>query len=100
MGENLRPSFTYFRGNKQKFGRDASATRPALTTWNQDGPTDFFKGEVNYTLSNTTFLTGRYAYTSGGFTLEPVGGRDAQTVLDDDGVWQNTYLFYRTDRPQ
>ena len=30
-----------------------SATRPAPTTWNQDGPTDMFKGEVNYTMSNS-----------------------------------------------
>ena len=48
------------------------------TTWNQDGPTDMFKGEVNYTMSSNTFLTARYAYTSGGFSLEPIGGRDVQ----------------------
>jgi hypothetical protein len=100
LTEAARGSFTYFRGNKQKFGRGASATHPAPTTWNQDGPTDMYKGEVNYTLSNTTFLTGRYAYTAGGFSLEPIGGRTAQTVLDDDGIWQNSYLFYLTDRPQ
>jgi hypothetical protein len=77
INEATRGSFTYFRGNKQKFGRGADANNPAPTTWNQDGPTDMFKGEVNYTLSNTTFLTGRYAFTGGGFSLEPVGGRDA-----------------------
>jgi hypothetical protein len=100
LSETIRPSFTYFRGNKQKFGRGASATHPAPTTFNQDGPVDFYKGEVNYTVSNSMFVTGRYAYTSGGFTLEPVGGRSAQTVLDDDGIWQNTFVFYGTDRPQ
>jgi carboxypeptidase family protein/TonB-dependent receptor-like protein len=100
FSENLRPSFTYFRGNKEKFGRGASATRPAPTTLNQTGPTDFYKGEVNYTLSNSIFLTGRYAYTSGGFSLEPVGGRNAQTVYDDAGIYQNTISFYVTDRPQ
>jgi hypothetical protein len=100
INDATRGSFTYFRGNKEKFGRGASAIHPAPTTWNQTGPTDMFKGEVNYTLSNTTFVTGRYAYTGGGFSLEPIGGRDAQTVIDDDGIWQNSYLFYITDRPQ
>jgi carboxypeptidase family protein/TonB-dependent receptor-like protein len=100
LTEQARGSFTYFRGNKQKFGRGANAIHPAPTTFNQNGPTDMFKGEVNYTLTNSIFLTGRYAYTGGGFSLEPVGGRNAQTVLDDDGIWQNTYLFYVTDRPQ
>ncbi len=100
LTENTRGSFTYFRGNKQKFGRGASATHPAPTTWNQDGPTDMFKGELSYTVSSSTFVTGRYAFTGGGFSLEPVGGRSAQTVLDDDGIWQNSYLFYLTDRPQ
>ena len=95
-----RVEFTYFRGDKQKFGRGASATRPTETTWNQDGPTDMFKGEVNYTMSNSTFLTGRYAYTGGGFSLEPIGGRDAQSSLDDNGVWQRHLPVLRTDRPQ
>ena len=75
---NWRASFTYFRGDKMKFGRGASATRPAPTTWNQAGPTDMFKGEVNYTMSNNTFLAARYAYTGGGFSLEPVAGRGVQ----------------------
>jgi len=96
-----RSNFTYFRGNKQKFGRGASATRPSVTTFDQDGPTDMFKGEVNYTLSDRTFLTGRYAYTSNGFTFTPVGGFGTQPFLDNvTGVWGNTYAFYATDRPQ
>ena len=53
-----RASFTYFRGNKQKFGRGASATHPDETTWNQKGPTTMYKVEVNRTLSNNLFLTG------------------------------------------
>jgi carboxypeptidase family protein/TonB-dependent receptor-like protein len=100
LAQNWRASFTYFRGNKSKFGRGASATHPAPTTWNQAGPTDMFKGEVNYTMSNNTFLAARYAYTGGGFSLEPVGGRGVQSFLDDDGVWGGSYLFYVTDRPQ
>jgi hypothetical protein len=100
LSQNVRASFTYFRGDKVKNGRGASGTRPTETTYNQKGPTDLLKGEVNYTLSNSTFLTGRFAYTGGGFSLEPIGGRELQAFRGADLVWHNTYGFYNTDRPQ
>ncbi len=101
VSNNLRASFTYFRGDKQKSGRGAASNRPTPTTWNQKGPTDLYKGEVNYTLSNATFLTARYAYTGGGFSLEPIGGRTQQAYLDDlTSSWQGSYAFYNTERPQ
>ena len=100
LATNWRASFTYFRGDKQKSGRGAGATRPAPTTWNQAGPTNMYKGEVNYTMSSSTFLTARYAYTGGGFSLEPIGGRTTQTTFDDNGVYGGSYVFYVTDRPQ
>src|SRR4029450_13084513 len=97
---NTRASFTYFRGNKEKAGRGAANDRPAETTYNQTGPTDLYKGEVNYTLNNDTFLTARYAYTGGGFSPTPVGGLNARGYQDDDGINHGTYFFYNTDRPQ
>ena len=97
---NTRASFTYFRGNKSKAGRGAANDRPAETTYNQTGPTDLYKGEVNYTLNNATFLTARYAYTGGGFSLTPVGGLNARGYQDDEGINHGTYFFYNTDRPQ
>ncbi len=100
VSDNMKASFTYFRGDKVKNGRGASASRPTETTWNQKGPTNLYKGEVNYTLSNTTFITGRYAYTDGGFELEPIGGRSSQTYLDDTGIWRGSFVFYNTQRPQ
>jgi hypothetical protein len=100
VSTNMRANFTYFRGDKVKNGRGASGIRPTESTWNQKGPTDLVKGEVSYTMSNNTFLTGRFAYTGGGFSLEPIGGRDVQTYVDDSGVFHGSYLFYNTDRPQ
>ena len=102
ISNNLRANFTYFRGDKIKNGRGASAARPSPTTWNQKGPTDMYKGEVNYTLNDRTFLTARYAYTGGGFSFEPLGGMDTQSYFDSGPakVYGNTYPFYVTDRPQ
>jgi hypothetical protein len=95
-----RASFTYFRGNKVKFGRSAGATRPAETTVDQDGPTDFFKFEVNRTFGNSLFASARYAHTVNGFTFTPQGGFDTTAYLDDDGVFHGTYASYETNRPQ
>src|SRR6185436_13957644 len=49
INDKWRASFTYFRGNKQKFGRGASATRPDETTFDQTGPSNLYKGEINAT---------------------------------------------------
>ena len=95
-----RANFTYFRGNKQKFGRGASGFRPDETTYNQDGPTDLFKFEVNQTLGSNLFIVGRYAHTKNGFSLEPRGGRDVQSYRDDSNVYHGSYGWYQTLRPQ
>ena len=97
-----RASFTFFEGNKQKFGRSAGPTRPAETTWNQAGPTKMFKLEGNRTISDSLFMTVRYAHISGGFSLTPIGGTDGSvTAWRDAGkIWHGTYLSYDTDRPQ
>jgi hypothetical protein len=100
FSQKSRGIFAYFRGNKQKFGRGAGATRPDETTWNQDGPTDLYKFEVNQTLGTNVFLAGRYARTLGGFSLEPRGGRETMRYVDDDGTNHGSYVFYLTDRPQ
>ena len=96
----IRASFTYFRGDKKKFGRDAGTTRPPETTWNQAGPVSLFKTEANFVVGNNLFLTGRWAHVEGGFTLKPQGGLDTGIIFDDSGTWRGTYYDYSTTRPQ
>ena len=100
VNNRVRLSFTYFRGNKEKEGRGASATRPDETTYNQTGPSDMYKGEANLTLSNALYVTARYAHFKNGFSLTPRGGLNTMTYSDDNGVFHNTFYFYKTDRPQ
>jgi len=100
ISQALRGSFTYFNANKQKYGRDASPTRPQETTFNQAGPNDMYKAEVNYVVGNNLFLVGRYAYVKGGFTFDPQGGMDKISYRDDSYVFHNSYQNYVTDRPQ
>lgn len=98
--KNVRLSFTFFDGNKVKHGRGASGTRPSATTDDQTGPTRLYKGEANLTLSNSAFLTARYAYLTGGFALTPEGGLSTPAYRDDSLVWHGSYYIYSTNRPQ
>jgi hypothetical protein len=100
VSQALRGGFTFFRGDKQKFGRNAGATRPQETTWNQSGPTSVYKGEGNLVVGNNLFLTGRYAYVSGGFQLTPQGGLNTPYYFDDAGSFRGSYIHYETIRPQ
>jgi len=100
ISDAIRGSFTFFRGDKQKFGRGAGLTRPPETTWNQSGPTSVYKGEGNFVLGQNLFLTGRYAYVSGGFQLTPQGGLDTPLYIDDGGSFRGSYEHYETVRPQ
>ncbi|HEY3381234.1 MAG TPA: TonB-dependent receptor [Vicinamibacterales bacterium] len=100
MSRALRGSFTYYSANKQKFGRDASTTRTQETTFDQDGPSKFYKGELNYVVGSNLFLIGRFAYVDSPFTFTPEGGLNANAYRDDARVWHGSYYYYSTKRPQ
>ena len=100
VNSKTRASFTYFRGNKEKQGRGASATHPDETTWNQTGPSTMYKGELNLTLTNALYVTARYAHNKNGFSLTPRGGMTTMPWIDTSGVWHGSYELYSTDRPQ
>ena len=98
--QNLRGSYTYFRGDKLKYGRSAGTTRPPETTWDQTGPTVLHKGEANLVVGNNLFFTGRAAKVGGGFSLTPQGGLDTPWYTDDAGINRGSFYQYKTDRPQ
>ena len=98
--DTLRSSFTFFRNDKVKRGRDASPIRPDETTWDQSGPNTLYKGEVNWIIGKNLFVTGRGSYMDFGFQLVPRGGLNTDVYLDDARVWHNSFLFVDTNRPQ
>jgi hypothetical protein len=98
--QNVRASFTWFHGDKQKYGRNASASRPPETTVNQTGPSDFYKGEANFVLSSNLFLSVRASRMPSGFAFDPQGGMNKNVYYDDSGVWHGSYANYISDRPQ
>jgi hypothetical protein len=96
----------YFDSDKAKIGRNAGPTRPQATTWNQSkfGPSPTaYKVEDTQIFSSNFYLTGMYSKVNGGFQLVPQGGfaaSDPAATLGGDGVWQNSFLLYQTQRPQ
>ncbi|HEV8348528.1 MAG TPA: carboxypeptidase regulatory-like domain-containing protein [Vicinamibacterales bacterium] len=95
----IRPEFTAFRGNKTKQGRSAGPTRPDETTWDQDGPTTIYKGQVNFVIGQNLFVAARGAHMPSGFQLAPRGGLTTQAFRDVSRVWHGSYLDYSSDRP-
>jgi hypothetical protein len=99
--ESLAGTASYTKGDKIKLGRNTGPTRPQPAGWNQSGPTEVIKGELSYVFSQSLFASASYSYVSGGFGLTPAGGLAVNNLfIDPNGVWQGSYLDYRTIRPQ
>jgi len=105
LTENNSATVFYHYGDKIKLGRNAGPSRPAPTTWNQDGPTDIYKVEDTHLVNTNFYLTGMASYTGGGFRFVPQGGgigdpNFPNVTRTPEVVWQNSFLIYETDRPQ
>jgi hypothetical protein len=96
----IRGNFTFYENNKIKNGRSAGPTRPPDTTWNQTGPTKYYKGEGNFVVGSRLFASAKVAHVDGGFELAPAGGLDKDYYIDDGGVAHNTFYQYQSKRPQ
>jgi len=100
LTRNVRVNYTYFRGNKEKFGRGAGALVADEASFNQTGPTTLNKGEANFVVGDNLFLSARAAHVHGGFSLKGRGGPTTQMYVDDGGVTRGSNQTYITTRPQ
>jgi len=95
---SVRVNGVYYYNEKLEDGRDAGPARPRETTWQQSGPSRYFKGEENFAPRNL-FASLRGAFVDAGFDLVPtIPGRDY--YFDDAGVAHNSYYVQQTHRPQ
>jgi carboxypeptidase family protein/TonB-dependent receptor-like protein len=90
----------FLRGERLQRGQGVSPTRPPETSYDASGPTDLYKIEDTHIVSPTLFLTGLLARTSSGFNLVPEGGLSVNPSFDESFVWHNSFLEFKTDRPQ
>jgi hypothetical protein len=98
--EDVRTNFTFFRGDKQKFGRGVGPTVSDESSYNQSGPTSLYKVEGNFVVGSNLFLAARGSHVDGGFQLAARGGPTTQMYVDDGGVTRGSNDTYKTDRPQ
>ena len=96
---NIRGNYTYFRGDKLKYGREAGINRPPETTLDQSGPNDVNKGELNFVVNDNLFLTARGAHVASGFELVPQGGLETPWYTDEDNIHHGSYQQSSSDRP-
>jgi hypothetical protein len=94
-------------GNKRVFGRGAGPTRATETTWNQRGPSAFWRFEDTHIFGSSLFLTGSYQKSDLGFALKVLSGctdfscpPSQETLWDSDGVWKQNYLTGFARRPE
>lgn len=94
-------SFVYTKneGDKLKFGRGASSTRPPETTWDQSGPSPLQKAEDTHVFNSKFFLTAQWSEMLGGFQLVPQGGIDVESWTDFDSVSHDSFYFLFNERP-
>ncbi|MGH9381265.1 MAG: carboxypeptidase regulatory-like domain-containing protein [Thermoanaerobaculia bacterium] len=90
-------------GDKSKFGRNASPTRPTETTWNQRGPSAIWKVEDTHVFGSNFFLTGTWSHLDFGFALAARGGAGdsaARSWQDGAGVWHDGFLGGGASSPE
>jgi Carboxypeptidase regulatory-like domain/TonB-dependent Receptor Plug Domain len=98
--EGVRGNFAYYDNEKTEDGRDAGPTRLRETTWQQSGPSTYYKGEGTFAAFRHLFASVRGAFVDAGFTLVPTGGLTRDFYIDDGGVTHNSYYQHATTRPQ
>jgi len=94
--------FQFFLGDKKKFGRGAAADRPPETTYDQKGPSPFFKFMDDFFATDNLFLQIKFDYNLLYFQLIPKGGTNKPVIYDCRTgfcIWRNTYYWYDTERP-
>ena len=99
--DGLRLGFNHFNGDKVKLGRNAGPTRPDETTWNQGGMgSGLYTGSGNW-VGGDLVLSAKGSIYNSGFFLTPRGGLDVEGVYRDvNRVWRNSFIDYRSYRPQ
>lgn len=65
-----KSTFLYSRGDKTRNARGANSTTAIESTVRQTGPTNYYKGEHQWVVTDRLVLEGEYSYLAGGFILD------------------------------
>jgi hypothetical protein len=90
LGQSNSGVLHYWTNDKLKVGRGAGPDRAPEATHDQTTPQDIYKIEDTYLASSNWSITGLWSHDYGKFTLAPEGGRDADAIIDAEGVRRGT----------
>jgi hypothetical protein len=99
LSRGFRANALYYRDDKDKFGRNAAPNRSQEATQDQTGPTQIYKGQIDFA-GRAMYFSAKAAHVSGGFSLVPEGGTAASVWEDDGGIVHGSTDLYTTHRPQ
>ncbi len=83
-------TFFFHRGDKTRTGRNATATRPPETAWNQKGPSPIYKVEDQQIIGSDQVIAPRYSSIGGGFRLASETERPQSSVHLDPNHFLST----------
>ncbi|MGD2245771.1 MAG: carboxypeptidase regulatory-like domain-containing protein [Candidatus Aminicenantes bacterium] len=91
-------------GNKEKWGRSASATWPS--GWHQTGAnywgSPIYKIQDEHMFGNNLFLSLKFSYSDAGFNLQPMNDPNQELLSIRDrttGIWEGGYNALQCTRP-
>jgi hypothetical protein len=93
---NTSGQIQYSHNDKRKWGRAwlGAASQDPSSLWNQDGPSNFFTGNLQHVFGSL-MVNAAWAYTDGGFGLHP---SDPSNVIKDGNIvgidWVNVGWSY------
>jgi hypothetical protein len=94
---NTSGMFHFSYDAKLKWGRTwiGAANQSPETTWDQTGPGSVYLGSVQHVMGNL-MLNAKFAYTDGGFTLNPKANSDNWMQEIKNGAVGPDWYYYRT----
>lgn len=92
--------YQYMRASRTQRDLGAGPFRPTETTLDLYEPTDIHKAEVYHEIKPGFSVVAKIGFVEAGARQEPRGGPDKQVRRDINGVYHNSYSYYRSERPQ
>ena len=98
-----KTTFLYTRGDKIRNARGASSTTRIESTTRQTGPTNYYKGEHQWVVSDRLVLEGEYSYNNAGFKLnfhaDELATVQRLLYVDDGGILSRSGSLSDNIRP-
>jgi hypothetical protein len=92
--------FSYINSDKENSGQLAGLNHSQPSSWDQMFTTAAYRVEDSEVWSANLFTSLELAYLSSKTSQPAQGGFEAEAILDQYGVWRNSFVFHSARQPQ